>query len=100
VETPLPDLGDLEKQAVIGIIPARWDKPLHQIAGRYLVEHVYERAGECQKLSDVFIATDHPDIQKAAEAFGAKVIMTRKDHPTGTDRLAEAIAQIDSSSSY
>ncbi|MDC0088015.1 3-deoxy-manno-octulosonate cytidylyltransferase [Akkermansiaceae bacterium] len=82
----------------IGIIPARWastrfpGKPLHLIAGKPLVQHVWERCQECTKLDDVVIATDDLRILEAAEAFGAKVVMTSTDHPTGTDRIAEAAA--------
>lgn len=82
----------------IGIIPARWassrfpGKPLHLIAGKPLVQHVWERCQECTKLDDVVIATDDSRIAEAAGGFGAKVIMTSADHPTGTDRIAEAAA--------
>jgi len=93
---PLTDLGATDKQSIIGIIPARWGssrfpgKPLHRLAGKFLVQHVYERALNCQSLKAVFIATDDDRIKEAALEFGAQVIMTREDHPTGTDRIAEA----------
>jgi 3-deoxy-manno-octulosonate cytidylyltransferase (CMP-KDO synthetase) len=80
-----------------GIIPARWEssrfpgKPLHLLAGKPLLQHVYDRALECEQLDEVAIATDDARIREAAESWGAQVIMTSSDHPTGTDRLAEAV---------
>lgn len=82
---------------VIGLIPSRWastrfpGKPLHLIAGKPLVQHVWERVIQSELLDEVAIATDDERIQKAAEGFGAKVIMTSPDHPSGSDRLAEAV---------
>ena len=82
---------------VIGIIPARWGstrfpgKALHPIAGKPLVQHVWDRCLRCQHLADLAIATDDDRIREAAEAFGARICMTSDQHPTGTDRLAEAI---------
>lgn len=83
---------------VIGLIPARWassrfpGKPLHLLAGKPLVQHVWERVRQCKTLADIAIATDDERIRAAAESFGAKVIMTSPDHPSGSDRLAEALA--------
>ncbi len=82
---------------IIGILPARWastrfpGKPLHLIAGKPLVQHVWEQCRKCKRLDDLYIATDDERIAAAAKAFGAKVVMTSPEHPTGTDRLAEAI---------
>ena len=76
------------------VIPARYassrlpGKPLLDIAGKPMIQHVYERAQESQA-SDVIIATDDERIEKVAREFGAEVCMTRADHPSGTDRLAE-----------
>lgn len=61
------------------------------IAGKTLIQRVWERCQLCKKLDGVVIATDDVRIVDAAEAFGAKVVMTATDHPTGTDRLAEAV---------
>lgn len=89
---------DKVKGVTIGIIPARWassrfpGKPLHLIAGKPLIQHVWERCQECTKLDDIIIATDDSRILETAEAFGAKVVMTSTDHPTGTDRIAEVAA--------
>lgn len=76
------------------VIPARYassrlpGKPLLDIAGKPMIQHVYERAKESQA-SDIIIATDDERIEKVAHEFGAEVCMTRTDHPSGTDRLAE-----------
>jgi len=80
------------------IIPARFassrlpGKPLRQIAGKPMIQHVYERA-LASEASEVIIATDDHRIAEAAKCFGADVCMTRDDHISGTDRLAE-VAQI------
>ncbi len=82
---------------VVGLIPARWGssrfpgKPLHPILGKPLVQHVWERVSLCSRLDAAAIATDDERIRAAAEAFGAAAIMTRSDHPSGSDRLAEAV---------
>lgn len=81
---------------VVGIIPARWastrfpGKPLHLIAGKPLVQHVWERCKECSNLDSIIVATDDDRIAEACRAFGAEVTMTAVAHPTGTDRIAEA----------
>lgn len=79
------------------VIPARYDssrlpgKPLVDIAGKPMIQHVYERA--CESDADsIIIATDDERIQSAAQNFGAEVCMTRSDHPSGTDRIAEVAA--------
>lgn len=80
------------------VIPARFassrlpGKPLRQIAGKPMIQHVYERALESDA-SSVIIATDDQRIADAATAFGADVCLTRDDHLSGTDRLAE-VAQL------
>jgi 3-deoxy-manno-octulosonate cytidylyltransferase (CMP-KDO synthetase) len=60
-----------------------------------MLQHVYERAARARYLSQVVVATDHPEIFEAARAFGAPVRMTRQDHTSGTDRVAE-VASADS----
>jgi 3-deoxy-manno-octulosonate cytidylyltransferase (CMP-KDO synthetase) len=81
------------------IIPARYGstrfpgKPLHVIAGKPLVQHVWERCREARLADGVVIATDDERIAAAARGFGAEVAMTRDDHPSGTDRLAEVADQ-------
>ena len=82
---------------VAGVIPARWDssrfpgKPLVDMGGKPLVQWVYERSLEASELDEIIIATDDERIKDAATGFGAQVVMTQKDHPSGTDRVAEAI---------
>ena len=84
----------------IGIIPARYassrfpGKPLHSIAGKPLIQHVVERCREASSLADVIVATDDERIAKVASEF-CTVEMTRADHSTGTDRIAEVAARLD-----
>jgi len=86
---------------VIGIIPARWastrfpGKVLAVLAGKPMIQHVWERCKESKKLTDIIIACDEEKVKAAARSFGAKVVMTSKDHPSGTDRIAEAVKDID-----
>lgn len=68
-------------------------KPLLDINGKSLIQHVYESACQCGAEA-VYIATDDPRIQKHAEAFTATVIMTSKEHLSGTDRLVEAVTTL------
>lgn len=90
-------MSEMKVEKIIGLIPARWastrfpGKPLHIIAGKPLIQHVWERVSRCKTLDAIAIATDDERIEKAAKAFGARVIMTRSDHPSGSDRLAEAV---------
>jgi 3-deoxy-manno-octulosonate cytidylyltransferase (CMP-KDO synthetase) len=82
--------------SAVGIIPARFrasrfpGKPLATIAGRPMIVHVIEGARRAKRLRDVIVATDDERIAEAAAAAGVTVAMTSPDHPTGTDRLAEA----------
>ncbi len=87
--------------SIVGIIPARHastrfpGKPLVAIAGVPMVQRVFERARRAKCLSEVFVATDDAGIAAACADFGAPVLMTSSEHPTGTDRLAEAASQLD-----
>ncbi len=80
---------------ILGVIPARFassrfpGKALAPLAGKPILQHVYERASQARYLSKLVIATDDDRIAKAARSFGAPVQMTRPDHPSGTDRVAE-----------
>jgi 3-deoxy-manno-octulosonate cytidylyltransferase (CMP-KDO synthetase) len=82
---------------VLGVLPARWGstrfpgKPLHPIAGKPLIQHVWERCRQCSRLDEILVATDDERILMAVESFGGKAVMTSPDHPTGTDRIAEAL---------
>ena len=84
----------------LGILPSRWGsirfpgKPLHLIAGKPLIQHVWERCKQCKCLDDVIVATDDTRIQQAVEGFGGKAVMTSSDHSTGTDRIAEAAQSV------
>jgi 3-deoxy-manno-octulosonate cytidylyltransferase (CMP-KDO synthetase) len=84
--------------SAVGIIPARYrasrfpGKPLAQIAGRPMLHHVIDGARRAKRLREVWVATDDARIAEAAAALGAPVAMTSPEHPTGTDRLAEAAA--------
>ncbi|HMW91029.1 MAG TPA: 3-deoxy-manno-octulosonate cytidylyltransferase, partial [Candidatus Obscuribacter sp.] len=83
------------KKKVAVVIPARYastrfpGKPLVKIAGTTMIERVYRQAKACRLVDEVLVATDDNRIKEAVEAFGGNLIMTRDDHPTGTDRLAE-----------
>ena len=84
---------------IIGVIPARFastrfpGKPLHLIAGRPLVQRVVERCRLARSLSDVVVATDDARIAEVASKF-CRVELTRADHPSGTDRIAEVAGRI------
>lgn len=81
------------------IIPARYAssrlprKPLLDIAGKPMIQHVWEKAQQAGA-DRVIIATDHPEIEAAAQAFGAEVCMTSEKHNSGTERLAEVIEKM------
>lgn len=83
---------------VVAFIPARYAstrlhaKVLADICGRTMIERVYERVKEAKNVSSVVIATDDERIMEAAASFGAAAIMTSKDHVSGTERIAEAVA--------
>ena len=80
------------------VVPARYAstrlpaKPLLDLGGKPMVVRVAERAA-LSGAEEVWVATDHADVKAAAEAHGLRVLLTRADHPTGTDRLAEVVAQ-------
>jgi 3-deoxy-manno-octulosonate cytidylyltransferase (CMP-KDO synthetase) len=84
---------------VLAILPARFGstrfpgKPLTPIAGKPMIQHVWERTRLAKQVDAVVIATDDERIERACNAFGADVEMTAIDHPTGTDRLAEVAAR-------
>jgi len=86
------------------IIPARYasvrfpGKALAQIAGKPMIQHVYERC--CEVFDQVVIATDDQRIASAIEAFGGEYVMTSDIHPSGTDRCAEAASLLESKKSF
>ena len=83
---------------VLCVIPARYastrlpGKPLSLIAGKPMIQHVYERACQAKLPDEVVVATDNELVKKAVDGFGGKAMMTSPDHPSGTDRLAEVRA--------
>jgi 3-deoxy-manno-octulosonate cytidylyltransferase (CMP-KDO synthetase) len=89
---------------VVGVIPSRWastrlpGKPLAMIAGKPMIQRVVERVVQAKSLDAVLVATDDQRIVDAVASFGipgVEAVMTRADHPSGTDRIAEAIAGTD-----
>ena len=90
----------IEYPECYGIIPARFGskrfpgKPLFLILGRPMIWHVYHQACRCERLSSVFLATDDPRIRAVAEEYDIPVVMTRRDHPSGTDRVLEAAEKL------
>ena len=86
---------------ILGLIPARYastrfpGKPLADIGGKPMIQRVYEQSAKV--LADVYVATDDERIETAVKAFGGKVVMTATTHQSGTDRCAEAIRKIESS---
>lgn len=87
--------------SILGVIPSRFGstrlpgKSLIPLCGKPLVQWVYERARQSRLLQRVVVATDDRRIAKVVEGFGGEVVMTRADHPSGTDRIAEAIEGTD-----
>ena len=85
---------------VLCIIPARYastrlpGKPLREIAGKPMIVRVYERALQAHLVQDVVVATDDERIRAAVEEHGGRAVMTRADHATGTDRLAEVATRM------
>jgi len=80
---------------ILGVIPARFGstrfpgKVLAQISSKTMLQHVYERASQARYLTSTIVATDDERVYEAARSFGARVRMTRADHLSGTDRVAE-----------
>ncbi len=89
------------KSKVVAVIPARYHsnrfegKPLTMIAGKPMIQHVVERARQAELLSSVVVATDDERIAETVTSFGGEVVITRSDHASGTDRLAEAAELLD-----
>src|SRR5579862_536819 len=84
--------------SVLAVIPARYastrlpGKPLVSLGGKPMIERVWERVGRAASISSVVVATDDERIRKVVEGFGGKVAMTRSDHRSGTERVAEVAA--------
>lgn len=88
-----------EPMKVLCVIPARYastrlpGKPLKLIAGKPMIQHVYEQAKKAAKPAEVLVAVDDRRVYDVVRAFGGKAVMTREDHPNGTSRLAEVAEQ-------
>ncbi len=89
-----------KKQNVIGVIPARYGssrflgKVLAKIAGKAMIQWVYEQANQSQMLDQLIVAVDDPRVLKCVEGFGGKAVMTNADHQSGTDRISEVVEKI------
>jgi len=85
----------------IAVIPARYastrlpGKPLLRDTGKYLIQHVCERISQARSLQGMIVATDDERIAEAVRGFGGRAAMTRADHVSGTDRVAEVAAGLD-----
>ena len=85
------------KYRIVGVIPARYGssrfegKVLADIAGKPMIQWVYERANQSKMLDELFVAVDDPRVQSGVEQFGGKAVLTAAHHKSGTDRIAEAV---------
>jgi 3-deoxy-manno-octulosonate cytidylyltransferase (CMP-KDO synthetase) len=85
----------------IGVIPARLgstrlpEKILRTIAGKPMIQHVWENARKARSLEDVIVACDDERIERCVRGFGGTAVMTRRDHPNGTSRIAEVMRKFD-----
>ena len=86
---------------VLGIIPSRYNssrfpgKPLTDILGKSMIQRVYDQAQKCNFLNKVIIATDDERISFHVKSFGGDVMMTSKNHESGTDRCGEVIRKLE-----
>ncbi|HET7619261.1 MAG TPA: 3-deoxy-manno-octulosonate cytidylyltransferase [Vicinamibacterales bacterium] len=97
----MPPVSHSGPLSVVAIIPARFHstrlpaKALAEIAGRPMIQHVYERAAMARRVARVIVATDDERIANVVRAFGGDVRMTAASHRSGTDRLAEVAASLE-----
>lgn len=88
-------MSEKAQAGVIAVIPARYDssrfpgKPLASIAGKPMIQHVIERARQARRVSRIIVATDDDRIRATVSSFGGESVMTRRDHRSGTERIAE-----------
>jgi 3-deoxy-manno-octulosonate cytidylyltransferase (CMP-KDO synthetase) len=100
VTVPSPFQRTSQPPHIVALIPARYHstrlpgKALADIAGKSMIEHVYQRAAETRGIDAVIVATDDERIRAAVERFGGEVRMTKSSHRTGTDRIAEVARDI------
>lgn len=91
----------MKKQKIIGMIPARYastrfrGKVIADIANKPMIQRVYEQANKSTMLDQLIVAVDDDRVYKTVKGFGGKVVMTSTGHESGTDRIAEAIENID-----
>jgi len=89
-----------KKQHITGVIPARYGssrfrgKVLAEIAGKPMIQWVYERAKQSKMLDQLFVAVDDISVLKCVEGFGGQAVMTKDNHESGTDRIAETVEHI------
>jgi len=92
--------GEIHNKKVFAIIPARYastrlpGKMLREIGGKPLIMHAFERASEARSVSEAIVATDDARIFDAVHAAGGKVVMTRADHASGSDRIAQVALEL------
>jgi 3-deoxy-manno-octulosonate cytidylyltransferase (CMP-KDO synthetase) len=85
---------------IVAVIPARYQskrfhgKPLALIAGKPMIQHVVQQAKACPEVDEIYVATDDQRIYECVQGFGGTAIMTRENHQSGTDRIAEAVEKI------
>ncbi|MCH7526719.1 MAG: 3-deoxy-manno-octulosonate cytidylyltransferase [Planctomycetes bacterium] len=85
----------------VAVIPARYaserfcGKPLAKDTGKFLIQHVCEKVAQAPSIERVMVATDDERVASAVESFGGECVMTRRDHPSGTDRIAEVARTLD-----
>ncbi|MCD6264619.1 MAG: 3-deoxy-manno-octulosonate cytidylyltransferase [Deltaproteobacteria bacterium] len=85
---------------IVAVIPARYQskrfkgKPLALIAGKPMIQHVFQRTKACPELDEIYVATDDLRIYECVQEFGGTAIMTGENHQSGTDRIAEAVETI------
>ena len=86
---------------VVGVIPARYassrfpGKIIAQIAGKPMIQRVYEQAKQSKLLNDLIVAVDDESVKKVVEGFGGNAVMTGLQHHSGTDRIAEVVENYD-----
>ena len=91
---------EISRSHIVGVIPARYGssrfegKVLADIAGKPMIQWVYERASQSKTLDELFVAVDDPRVQSKVEGFGGKAIMTGVHHKSGTDRIAEVVEKM------
>lgn len=89
----------LPNENIVAILPARWGstrlpgKPLIDIGGMPLIERVYRQVMQCKLVNEILVATDDQRILSTVIGFGGRAVLTRNDHHSGTDRLAEVVAK-------